>query len=104
MQIHVTDPAGTAHALTATPGWRVMEVIKDAGLPMRADCGGCCACATCHVYVDEAWLGKLKPASSEEQGLLSESYEQQPNSRLACQITVTENLDGLAVTIAKDSL
>ena len=100
----VTDPEGQTHTLDATPGWRVMEVIKEAGLPMRADCGGCCACATCHVYVDDAWLSKLKPASNEEKDLLGESYAEQPNSRLACQITVTKDLDGLAVTIAPDAV
>ncbi len=104
MQIHVTDPEGQTRAVEATPGWRVMEVIKDAGLPMRADCGGCCACATCHVYVDEAWLSKLKPASAEEQDLLADSYARQDNSRLACQITVTKDLDGLPVTIAPDAI
>jgi len=104
MNINVTDPNGQAHTIPATPGWRVMEVIKDAGLPMRADCGGCCACATCHVYVDDAWLGKLKPASDEERGLIGESYAEQANSRLACQITMTKELDGLPVTIAPDAI
>lgn len=104
MQIHVTDPNGQTHALDATPGWRVMEVIKEAGLPMRADCGGCCACATCHVYVDEAWLPKLKPASEEEKGLLEESFVVRDNSRLACQMIVGKELDGLAVTIAEDAI
>ena len=104
MQIQVTEPGGTQHSIDATPGWRVMEVIKDAGLPMRADCGGCCACATCHVYVDDTWLARLKPASDEEVSLLGESYDQRANSRLACQIIVTKDLDGLAVTIAPDAV
>jgi len=104
MNIHVTDPDGKTNALDATPGWRVMEIIKDAELPMRADCGGCCACATCHIYVDDAWLPKLKPASEEEKSLLSDSYVQRENSRLACQITMSAELDGLAVTIAADAV
>ena len=104
MNIIVTSADGSSHTLEATPGWRVMEVIKEAGLPMRADCGGCCACATCHVYVDEAWLPKLKPASAEEKSLLGESYVEKPNSRLACQVIVKPELDGLAVTIAEDAI
>jgi 2Fe-2S ferredoxin len=104
MKINVTTPDNQTQSIEATPGWRVMEVIKDAGLPMRADCGGCCACATCHVYVDDAWLAKLKPAGDEEKSLLAESYEQRQNSRLACQIIVTKELDGLPVTIAPDSI
>ncbi|HCM84110.1 MAG TPA: 2Fe-2S iron-sulfur cluster-binding protein [Alphaproteobacteria bacterium] len=103
MKLIVTDPGGQTHTLEATPGWRVMEVIKEAGLPMRADCGGCTACATCHVYVDDAWLGKLKPANEEECDLLADSYVQKPNSRLACQITMTKELDGLPVTISEDA-
>lgn len=104
MKLIVTDPEGQTHALEATPGWRVMEVIKEAGLPMRADCGGCTACATCHVYVDEAWLDKLKPANEEERDLLADSYVQKPNSRLSCQITMTKELDGLPVTISEDAV
>lgn len=104
MKIHVTTPENQTHTLDAPHGWRVMEVIKEAGLPMRADCGGCCACATCHVYVDDAWLPKLKPANEEEMGLLAESYDQKPNSRLACQIAISKELDGLAVTLAPDAI
>lgn len=100
----VTDPEGQTHTLEAEQGWRVMEVIKQAGLPMRADCGGCCACATCHVYVDEAWMDKIKPANDEERDLLADSYVQKPNSRLACQITMTSALDGLPVTISEDAV
>lgn len=103
MKLIVTETNGDVHTLEAHNGWRVMEVIKEAGIPMRADCGGCCACATCHVYVDDAWLAKLKTANDEEMGLLEDSYVQQANSRLACQITMTKELDGLAVTISNDA-
>jgi 2Fe-2S ferredoxin len=104
MKLIVTTPDQKTQTLDATPGWRVMEVIKEAGLPMRADCGGCTACATCHVYVDDTWLDKLKPANGEEKNLLDESYVQKPNSRLACQITMSVELDGLTVTISEDAV
>ena len=103
-KMNITTPENQVHVVEAPSGWRVMEVIKEAGLPVRADCGGCCACATCHVYVDDAWLPKLKPQSEEEQHLLGDSYAQQPNSRLSCQIIMTDDLDGMNVTIAPDSI
>jgi len=55
MKIFVTDPQGKEHELEALEGWRVMEIIKDYGLPLKAECGGACCCATCHVYVSEEW-------------------------------------------------
>lgn len=104
MKLNVITPNSVTHTLDAPSGWRVMEVIKEAGLPMRADCGGCCACATCHVYVDDAWVSKLKPVSDEEKDLLADSYHQKPNSRLSCQLPMAAALDGLTVTLAPDSL
>jgi 2Fe-2S ferredoxin len=58
MKIFLTDLEGTTHAIDAIEGWRVMEIIRDHGFPMKAECGGACACATCHVYVDEEWIGQ----------------------------------------------
>ena len=62
MKLIVTDREGKVHELEARDGWSAMEVIRDANLPLSAECGGACACATCHVYVDEAWVAKLAPA------------------------------------------
>ncbi len=104
MKINVTSPDGATHELDAQDGWRVMEVIKDAGLPMRADCGGCCACATCHVHVASDWQDKLPPVQDEEEGMLEESYCREDNSRLSCQLIMKPALDGLAVTIAEDAI
>ena len=101
-EIHVTDREGAEHTLAATPGWSVMEIIREAGLPIEAACGGCCACATCHVYVDEAWLDRLEGTSDEEDRMLDEAYMVQENSRLGCQIPFTEELDGLRVTLAPE--
>src|SRR3954453_2864253 len=98
--IHVVDYAGTRHTLEALEGWRVMEIIRDWKLPMEGICGGACECATCHVFVGEAWLGGGPPASEEEEGQLDMAPLTQRNSRLACQILWTPELDGLEVTLA----
>jgi ferredoxin, 2Fe-2S len=100
--IVVIDRAGAEHVIEATPGWSVMEIIRENDLPIEAACGGCCACATCHVYVDAAWLEQLTPASDEEDRMLDEAYQVQANSRLSCQIPFTGALDGLKVTLAPE--
>lgn len=64
--ITVVDRNGIEYQLPATPGRKVMEIIRGAGLPIEASCGGCCACATCHCYVDDIWLPRLTPADDEE--------------------------------------
>lgn len=100
MRILVTDQKGVEHELEGLDGWRVMEVIRDWGLDIKAECGGACSCATCQVYVDEGWLEKLRPASHEEEDLLGTVPDARPNSRLSCQILLSEELDGLRVTLA----
>ncbi len=100
MKIFVTDQKGDQHELEGLDGWRVMEVIRDWGLDIKAECGGAGTCATCHVYVDENWLDRLPPASHEEEDLLYTAPDMQPNSRLSCQILLSEKLDGLRVTLA----
>ena len=97
--IHVTDRAGQRHTLEAIEGWRVMEIIRDWGLPIEGLCGGACECATCHVFVAEDWLDRLYPATDEEEDQL-DTVVTQPNSRLSCQILWTPELDGLEVTLA----
>jgi 2Fe-2S ferredoxin len=100
--IFVTDREGVEHELEATPGWRVMEIIREAGLPIEAACGGCCACATCHVYVDAEWFDRLEPAEEEEVDMLDLALEVGERSRLSCQITFTPELEGLKVTLAPE--
>ena len=100
MKIFLTDLEGHEHALDAPAGWRVMDIIREHGFPMKAECGGCCACATCHVYVDERWIGKIHSKSDEEEAMLDEAFDLQENSRLSCQIIMNENLDGLQVKLA----
>lgn len=102
MKIHVTDREGAEHEVEATNGWRVMEIIRDAGLPITAECGGACACATCHVYVDPTWFSKLEERGEEENDMLDLAFEVQENSRLSCQIMFDPSLDGLKVTLAPE--
>lgn len=91
---------GKTHEIEATNGGTVMEAATKHNVPgIDADCGGACACATCHVYVDDAWLSKLNPMGSMEESMLDFADGVQPNSRLSCQIVVNEDLDGLVVTI-----
>jgi 2Fe-2S ferredoxin len=100
MKIYVTTQDGVEHVLEAIEGWRVMEIIRDYGLPIKAECGGACACATCHVYVDEAWAGRLPEMRDDEEAMLDEAFDLQDNSRLSCQIIMDESLDGLRVRLA----
>ena len=104
MKLIVTDRNGTVHELTGRDDWSAMEVIRDANLPMAAECGGACACATCHVYVAEAWEARLPQAQQQEIDMLDFGVAVQDNSRLACQIRLTEDLDGLELTLAPESL
>ena len=99
MKIVVTDQAGAVHELEGLDGWRAMEVIRDWGLNIKAECGGACSCATCHVWVDEDWYGKLQPASDDEEDLIYSTLDQKPTSRLSCQILLSDELDGLKLTL-----
>lgn len=101
--LNVTLRTGETRAVPARPGISVMETIRDSGIDeIMAICGGCCSCATCHVYVaDEDWH-RLSPASPEEAELVEFSEHPTERSRLACQIKMSEALDGLHVTIAPE--
>ena len=89
---------GTEHTVDVKPGQSVMEGAVKNNIPgIDADCGGACACATCHVYVDEAWLAKTGSSTAMEESMLDFAEGVEPNSRLSCQINVTEQLDGLIV-------
>lgn len=100
-QIFVTDTQGQQEAIEIRPGTTLMQAITDAGFAdLLALCGGMCSCATCHVYVDDAFAGQLPPMGEDEQELLALSEQRQDNSRLSCQILVSDELRGLKVTIA----
>jgi len=91
---------GTPHSIDVPPGQSVMEGAVRNGVPgIDADCGGNCACATCHVYVEESWVGKVAAPEQSEQSMLEFVRGAKPNSRLSCQMAVTEGLDGLVVSL-----
>lgn len=91
---------GKAHVVEAETGVSVMETaVKNMVPGIDADCGGACACATCHVYVDAAWLEKVGKPEAMEESMLDFAHEPKENSRLSCQITVTRDLDGLVVRL-----
>ena len=100
VNITFIDKTGKSRPIEAEPGSTVMETAIKHGVPgIEAECGGACACATCHVYVDEAWREKVGPPSPMEEDMLDFGYDVRANLRLSCQIKVTEALDGLVVAI-----
>ena len=104
LKMIVTPPAGDPVAIDAQAGLSVMEVIRDAGFEsLAALCGGCCSCATCHVYVDTACAGSMTPMSEDEDALLDGAEWREATSRLSCQIAFVAALDGMAVRIAPGS-
>lgn len=99
----VVNRAGEEKTVEASAGLSVMEAIRDAGFDeLLALCGGCCSCATCHVYVDPAFADKVEPMSEDENDLLDSSDHRNEQSRLSCQIHLTDAVDGLKVTIAQE--
>ena len=91
---------GKSHALEVANGLSVMEGAVQNNIPgIDADCGGSCACATCHVYVDEKWFNKLPNKESAEEDMLDMAFEPKSSSRLSCQLTVSNELDGLVVNM-----
>ena len=103
MKIRVIDQTGAERELEAEDGWRVMEIIRDWEMPIKAECGGACACATCHIYVAEDWRDKLFPPREEEIEMLDEAPAVTEASRLSCQIIMRPELDGLTVILAPGS-
>jgi ferredoxin, 2Fe-2S len=100
--MRVVDRDGLEHEIEARTGLKVMENLRELDYGVAAICGGMCSCATCHVYVDPAWVERLPAAMSDERELLSELGHAEDNSRLSCQIEFTPALAGLRVTIAPD--
>ncbi|WP_395667168.1 2Fe-2S iron-sulfur cluster-binding protein [Methylocella sp.] len=97
-KITFVDSHGEAREVEAEVGSTVMEAaVRNAVPEITAECGGGCACATCHVYVDEAWLARAGAPSEQEEDMLDFAYEAKANSRLSCQISMTPELDGIVV-------
>lgn len=100
-KINVTTRAGKQVVIDGRLGHTLMENLRDNDLDVEAACGGSCSCATCHVFVDDAWLEKLPRRTEDEQELVEQTtFYRARNSRLSCQIKFTEGLDGIAVTVA----
>jgi 2Fe-2S ferredoxin len=99
-KIVFTEPGGGRREINAPLGLTLMEAARQNGVQgVVAQCGGACACATCHVYIDPSWVGRLEPPEEMEAGMLETAWEPRVNSRLSCQIQITADLDGLQVTV-----
>ncbi|MBW8911517.1 MAG: 2Fe-2S iron-sulfur cluster binding domain-containing protein [Sphingomonas sp.] len=99
----VVTREGDESVFEVEAGLSVMEVIRDNGIDeLLALCGGCCSCATCHVFVDPAFSGLLPDMSDDENDLLDSSDHRDERSRLSCQLSMTDELDGMIVTIAPE--
>jgi len=100
IKITFIEHNGTEHVVESDAGKSLMQVAISNGVPgIVADCGGCLACATCHAYIDPAWVDKLPPKSKDEADLLETCMSPQENSRLTCQINVKPELDGIVVRL-----
>ncbi len=102
MKITAVGRDGKTHEIEGNDGWTVMEALRDAGLPITAECGGACACATCHVYVEDGWFEKLPPQRPEEIDMLDMALAVRPTSRLSCQIVCSADTDGIVVVLAPE--
>jgi 2Fe-2S ferredoxin len=100
VKITYVQPDGTSQSVDAEPGVTVMEAAKLNDIPgIEAECGGACACATCHVYVEPEWVEKTGKPEAIEEDMLDFAFDVRPESRLSCQIKVTPELDGLTVRV-----
>ncbi|QDK35686.1 MULTISPECIES: 2Fe-2S iron-sulfur cluster-binding protein [Sphingomonadaceae] len=101
--ILVTQRDGSESRIEAQSGLSVMEALRDGGVDeLLALCGGCCSCATCHVYVDADFIDRLPPMEEDENDLLDSSDHRIDRSRLSCQLPFGDDLDGLRITIAPE--
>ena len=101
-KIIVTNRDGKKHKIDADPNFTLMEAIRDKGFDIEASCGGCCACATCHVYIDEKWKTRVTKLNDDEESMLDLAFDVRDNSRLSCQIELSDELDGLELEIAPE--
>ena len=100
--IFVKDREGSQHKIEAEIGMSLMEIIRDYGLDIEAACGGCCACATCHVYVEKEWLDKLSKIDDEEESMLDQTFNLKDSSRLSCQLEFKEEYSGIKLELAPE--
>jgi Ferredoxin len=98
----ITDRLGKKKEIQFDSNFTLMEILRDNGFEIEASCGGCCACATCHVYIGDKWFNKLNLMDDDEQSMLDQAFDVKKNSRLSCQIELSEELDGLEIEIAPE--
>lgn len=105
-KITYIEHSGKKHEVEVANGLSVMEGARDNNIPgIEADCGGACACSTCHVYVDETWVEKIPAKDAMEEDMLDFAFQPNPEtSRLTCQIKVTDDLDGLVVQMPEKQI
>jgi len=104
-KVNYVQPDGKTQQVDVPVGHSLMEgAIDNSVSGIVAECGGACACATCHAYIDDTWLSKLDDLQEMEDAMLDAANERKPNSRLTCQIEMTEALDGIVVTVANNDL
>ncbi|MEO1206823.1 MAG: 2Fe-2S iron-sulfur cluster-binding protein [Pseudomonadota bacterium] len=104
LTLRVQLPDGRVLSCAAADGLNLVDLMRSAGLPVKAECGGACVCATCHVRLDAEWRSRVTPAHDEELDKLDEIPGADETSRLACQITMRDDLDGLVISLQQDSL
>jgi ferredoxin, 2Fe-2S len=102
IRLRVIDRSGNEHEVDAEAKGALMQVLRDFDFGVAAICGGMCSCATCHVYVDPAWCERLPASHGDEVELMLELQHRRENSRLSCQVQLSEALDGLGVTVAPE--
>ena len=102
MKIKVIDRDGNRHELEGDSNSTLMEILRDASLDIEAACSGCCACATCHVYINDQWLEKISPKDDDEESMLDQAFDVRNSSRLSCQINLSEDLDGIELELAPE--
>jgi ferredoxin, 2Fe-2S len=104
-RLTIVEHSGKEHQLEAEEGKSVMQAALDALVPgIMADCGGACSCATCHCYVDEAWLARLPEVEGAERDMLECALDPRDNSRLSCQLRMTPQTDGLVIRLPKSQV
>ncbi|HVE21178.1 MAG TPA: 2Fe-2S iron-sulfur cluster-binding protein [Acidocella sp.] len=99
--LFITDLAGVEHRLEGAADDDLMHIVRDAGLPLRGECNGSLACATCHLIIDPVWFEKLTPPDADELDILDYLATVTPTSRLGCQVHLTAELDGLRAAVAE---